>query len=498
VVRKSKRFAVLVHFGLNRALLEGESPMLRDRYNPKNLVALVPALSLALEPVLAQLDRLLDDDVLFQRVKTDLCRRAPHTATRGRPSTPVEVILRMLVVRRLYHWSYEATERFVADSLVLRQFCRIYLEPVPDDTTLLRWANLIGAATLAALNEWVVVLACSLKVTRGRKLRVDRMVVETTIHHPTDSGLINDGVRVLSRLLRRAKAAMGSAAGLGSQAFRSRTHSARRLGRHLHRLARRKGEEATAALQQTSGRLIEVAQKTCAQAGRVGVVLQGHAGTSTQRLVQPFDRFLPRVAQGIDQTVRRVCHGEMVPAQDTRVSLFEPPTQISVRRQTGKPVACGRKVWWEEVEGGLIRGYRILTAAGQDVPSLADSLAAHQRRFGNPPWLLAADRGVYSATNEAIAHQARITRVVIPYAGKPPPARVAYERAAWFRRGCRFRAGIEGRISVLRRRFGLDRCRDHGEAGFGRWVGWGLVTANLVTIAHMVVGRPAHRIRRAA
>jgi IS5 family transposase len=472
--------------------------MLRDRYGPMDLLALITTLSMAMDPVLAQLDRLLDDDVLFQRVKADLLRRAPHTATRGRPSTPVEVILRMLVVKRLYGWSYEETERFVADSLVLRQFCRVYVAPVPDDTTLLRWANPIAPLTLAALNDRAVALAQALRVTRGRKLRVDSTVVEANIHHPTDSGLLGDGVRVLSRLLRRAKAVMGQAAGLGRQAFRSRQRSVRRLVRQLHRLGRRKSEEATMALQHTYGRLLEVARKTCAQVGRVCTVLQAQASPSAQRLVRQFDRFLPRVGQVIDQTVRRVCQGEVVPARDKLVSLFEPHTQIIVRRKTGKTVEFGRKVWLEEVEGGIISGYRILAEAGQDFPYLPDSLAAHQRRFGKPPWLLAADRGVYSAANEAVAQQARITHVVIPYAGKPPPARVAYERAAWFRRGFRFRAGIEGRISVLRRRFGLDRCRDHGEAGLGRWVGWGIVTANLISMARTMASRSARSIRRAA
>src|SRR2546427_7312000 len=121
-----------------------------------DLFALIPTLSMAMEPVLAQLDRLLDDDVLFQRVKADLLRRHPHTVTRGRPSTPVEVILRMLVVKRLYGWSYEETEYFVSDSLVLRQFCRLALQPAPDDTTLLRWANLIGPQTVERINDRVV------------------------------------------------------------------------------------------------------------------------------------------------------------------------------------------------------------------------------------------------------------------------------------------------------------------------------------------------------
>src|SRR3954462_5816338 len=146
-------------------------PMLRDRYEPLDLFALVPALGMALEPVLARLDTLLDDDTLFQLVKADLAKRRPRTCNDGRPSTPVEVVLRLLVVKHLYGWSYEDTERFVADSLVLRQFCRLALEPVPHHTTLLRWANTIRPATLHALLDRVVELARVGKATRGRKLR---------------------------------------------------------------------------------------------------------------------------------------------------------------------------------------------------------------------------------------------------------------------------------------------------------------------------------------
>src|SRR5215211_6392141 len=153
--------------------------MLRNRYNRTDLFALVPQLDLRFEPQLEQLDLLLDDDELFDRVREDLARRYPKTRSRGRPSTPVEVTLRMLVVMRLYGWSYAQAEYFVNDSLVLRQFCRLYLEKVPDDTTLIRWANLIGPDTVARLNDRVVQLARRDKVTRGRKLRVDTTVVET-------------------------------------------------------------------------------------------------------------------------------------------------------------------------------------------------------------------------------------------------------------------------------------------------------------------------------
>src|SRR3954452_18114545 len=110
--------------------------MLRNRYNRTDLFALVPQLGLRFEPQLEPLDRLLDDDEILERVRDDLARRHPRTRSRGRPSTPVEVILRMLVVKRLYGWSYEQVEYFFNDSLVLRQFCRLYFEKVPDDTVL--------------------------------------------------------------------------------------------------------------------------------------------------------------------------------------------------------------------------------------------------------------------------------------------------------------------------------------------------------------------------
>jgi transposase, IS5 family len=219
-------------------------------------------------------------------VKADLCRRYPNSARLGRHSTPVEVILRMLLVKRLYGFSYEQTEHFVSDSIVLRQFCRLYLEPAPDDTTLIRWANTIGSETVASLNERAVELARSLKVSHGRKLRVDSMVVETNIHHPTDSALLSDGVRVLSRLLRRAKKALPIevAHQLGKDAFRTRNGSVRRVAQQLHRIARRKGEKAREQLKEAYRKLITIIQASCTQATEVVEALREHADAGAGRL----------------------------------------------------------------------------------------------------------------------------------------------------------------------------------------------------------------------
>jgi transposase, IS5 family len=474
--------------------------MIVDRYEPVNLFDLVPKLLADFEPELRELDHLLEDDGILQRVKADLAQRAPHSLTRGRHSTPVEAILRLLVVKRLYDWSYAETEHFVSDSLVLRQFCRLYLQPVPDDTTLIRWANLIGPATLQAIHDRVVELAKHRKVTRGRKLRVDSTVVETNVHYPTDSGIVGDGVRVLSRLVHKAKAVLGTATDLSKTAFRSRTRSVRRIAQQLHRIARRKGEAAAEELRQAYTKLIAIAQASRRQAARVRDALQQQGSQAAQRMRDQFDHFLPLVDQAIAQAARRVLQGEQVPANEKLLSLFEPHTQVIRRHKAGKPTEFGRKLWLGEVEGGIISEYRLLPdGGGLDHPALPASLAAHQQRFGHPPNLLAGDRGIFSPDNEALAHELGIKHVVLPQTGRVSKERAARERQRWFRRGFRFRAGMEGRIRVLKRDYGLERCRDHGEDGMGRWVGWGIVTANLAKIAQTQVARQAvTRARQAA
>src|SRR5919202_1155080 len=223
--------------------------MLRDRYEPMNVFAVVPALSVTLDRVLAQLDTLLDDDTLFQLVKADLAKRFPRTLSDGRPSTPVEVILRLLVIKHLYHWSYAQTVHWVSDSLVLRHFCRIYFERVPDATTLLRWANLIQPETLHAVLDHVVELARHHKVTHGRKLRIDGTVVETNIHHPSDSTLLYDGVRVLGRTLRKAKSILQEVPSVARKLCRDRTRSAKRQMKRILETARQRGDAAEQAMQ---------------------------------------------------------------------------------------------------------------------------------------------------------------------------------------------------------------------------------------------------------
>lgn len=460
--------------------------MLRERYARRNLFEEIGGISLEMEPVLTQLDKLLDEDALFRMVKSDLSQRYPKTLVTGRHSTPVEVVLRMLVVKHLYGWSYEQAEQWVADSLVLRQFCRVYLEKVPDDTTLIRWANLIQPTTLQGLLEHVVDLARQLKVTKGRKLRIDGTVVETNIHHPTDSTLLQDGVRVLGRILRRAGRVLHGGGVRGKGWLRQQTQVARAAWLNIVHAAQRRGEEAEASIKDAYQTLLTVSQALLEQAQQVKETLQRGGQPTVQRLVDQLTTFLPRVQQVMRQTQRRVLNGESVPAREKLVSLFEPHTAIIRKGKFGKEVEFDRVVWLDEVEGGIVSRYAVLSGNPPDADQLRPSLDHHRQLFDASPHLLTADRKVFSPTGEAYAHQQGVKYVAIPKPGARSAARLAHEAQPWFRSGRNWRAGLESRISLLKRRFGLERCLYHGDDGMNRWVGWGVISYDLWAIARQI------------
>ena len=464
--------------------------MLIEKYEPVNLFDLVP---LERDKVLDELDQLLEEDALFQEVKSDLARRHPHTMTCGRHSTPVEVILRMLVVKHLYSWSYEKTENFVSDSITLRQFCRVYWNPVPDDTTPIKWSNLLQPETLHRVLEHVVILAQRRKVTRGRKLRTDGTVVESNIHYPTDSSLLVDGVRVLSRNLSRARKVVESTsaqAGQGAKkTFRNRLRSARNTARQISNATRKRSQEAKERSRSAYQKLVKITQKSVDQAQEVVEMLQEVATEEAQALSQKLEHFLPMVEQVIDQAVRRVFEGEKVPAQEKIVSIFEAHTDIIRRGKKDRPVEFGHKVWFDEVDGGVVSNYRILDGNPSDDSQWAPSLQRHHELFGHPPDQASGDRGLYLAGNESLAKTMGVKRVILPKPGYRSEQRKQHEKQPWFRRGRRYHQGVEGRISVLKRRHGLDRCLYHGQDGFERWIGWGLIAHNLLQIGTTLAAR---------
>jgi IS5 family transposase len=456
--------------------------MLREHYpNDKrfeDVLGCVPELS----PELKRIDSYLEDEKLYRLIRADLAKRRPKTLQTGRNSTPVDVILRMLVVKRLYRYSYEESERQVRDSLTLRQFCRVYLNEVPDDTTLIRWANLIQPKTLEKFNQRIILLATERKVTRGRKLRTDGTVVESNIRPPSDSRLLADSVRVLARSIVRGRAILHSAGQKVQAGFEDCTQQAKRLAHQIGETLRSKKEAAQTTGRQAYQQLLAMTEQTLAWADQTKQQLGERAQQSTQRLVESLTHFIPLTRQVIQQATRRVLQGEQVPAPEKIVSIFEEHTDIIRRGKESRPVEYGHKVWLNEVEGGLVSHYRILDGNPSDEQQWKPSLKAHIKTFHQPPRQASADRGLSSEPNEQLAQDLGVKHVIIPKRGYRSQARLKHEHQAWFVKGRHWHAGIEGRISVLKRAHHLGRCLAHGLTGFHSWVGWGVIAGNLAVL----------------
>jgi len=459
--------------------------MLIDRYQQMNLFeSILPVSAVKMDAELQQIDLLLDDDELFQALKTDLSKRYPQTTKRGRPSTPVEVILRMLILKHLYNWSFEQTEQFVNDSISFRQFCRVYLETVPDDTVLIRWAQLISDDTLRKLHEHLVREATRRKITRGRKLRIDTTIVETNIHYPTDSTLLQDGIRVLARTVKKVKDLLPSISGSLTRDF---SRSAKRQVQTIVKFTKSTSDETKTAAKRAYQHLCETARRAVTAAKKVKDTLRQNTSKAAGSLLETLDTVVPLIENVIDQTRQRVVHGQKVPAEEKLVSIFEPTTSIHRRGKRARPTEFGHLVKLQETEGGIITDVEVLFSPVNDTTLLEPSLKNHIALFGRPPTHLAADRGFSSDNNEETAITEGVKYVALPAKGKRTEERKAHERQRWFKHLNRFRVGIEAKISLLKRRYGLRRCLYREQAGFTRWVYLSVIAANAFSIARHLV-----------
>ena len=230
-------------------------------------------------------------------------------------------------------------------------------------------------------------------------------MVETNIHHPTDDALLADGVRVISRLVRRAKGLIPQSVRQAARGepFRNRTRSAKRLAHKISKMARRRTQEVKASYRAAYERLIEFSRASIKQAERVQSMLQEAPGS--RRLPEELSHFAGLLEQIISQSRRRVLEGEEVPATQKLVSVFEEHTAIIRRGKARKQTEFGRKVWLSEVDGGIISGFRILEGKPGDEAQLRPALEDHRRLFGKPPELVAADRNVHSTENEWLAKE---------------------------------------------------------------------------------------------
>jgi IS5 family transposase len=444
------------------------------------------------EAWMAHADQVLADEEILSSVHEALSKRHPKSRCRGRKGTPAEVVLRLLVLKHVRNWSYEVLEREVRANLVYRDFTRVGADKAPDAKTMGRWGIALGPDALKRIHERMVKIAQEKGVTEGRRMRVDTTVVETNIHHPTDSTLLGDGVRVLTRIMKK----IGKIAGTAGAKLRDRSRSVKFRLLEISRTARAKGPLNHEKLSQAYRKLLTSTSRVVGQAKRFSMEIAegvkrafGMKQLALRGLRDELDAMVPLVRQVMRQTKARIVHGN-TRSEGKLLSLFEPSTEIIRKGKPGKPNEFGKMVKLQEAENQIIVDYEVYEQRPSDRHLLLGAIESHRSRLGRVPRLVAADAGFYSAKNEAAAKAMGVKRVCIPNRTTKSEERRREQKKRWFRNGQKWRVGCEGRISVVKRRHGLDRCHYKGVVGMSRWVGLAVIADNLVNIGQALAQRP--------
>ena len=446
-----------------------------------------------LDPALQRIAGFLEEHAaLVEHVRKDLERGLKRPAAGRHGITPSQV-LRSLVLMRVKNWDYRELRERVNDGFTLRSFTPFDSHPVPMHDAFNRAFNRLTPATLAAINQAVVQAAVALGVEDGKQLRVDTTVVETNLHYPTDATLLWDSVRTITRLIDHLDEQLPR----GVKGFTRRTLSARRRMQTIQRMTARQREQQQIPkyreLISITEQVVRNARQVIAAAMRIRKVdpVTRAAIEGICKETRSYCKLADRV---VDQTGRRVWRGETVPTEEKVYSIFEPHTDLIKRGKTLKPVEFGHKVFLAESAHGLITDYRVLEGNPIDSDPVQPSLDRHHETFQQAPEGYAADRGFYNADNVQKCKDAGVKQVSIPQRGGQKTAeQEELERSRSFKKSQRFRAGIEGRISVLFRGRGMKRCLAKGRERFEILVGAAVLANNLMRIADLLEKRKPKR-----
>jgi transposase, IS5 family len=445
---------------------------------------LLPVEARELPEDLARIDELLGDPELLRPIAAHWRREVEETGravlTEGRPTIAMETYVRLMVVKQRSGWGYETLVREVSDSLHLRRFCLIPLnERVPDESTVRKLTRRLGADTVAQLTRALIEKAVRERRFRARAVRIDSTVVEADVRYPTDSGLAADGVRALATEGKRLARQLGGAKGK----VRDRSRAVARRLRELSRtLQRRSGERKQEVLRLTAeaGRLLEASLREARRlAGAARRSARGRGARAKLRAARALEELVERCERVAGQ-IRARLRGERI--SDRLVSLADPDARPIRKGKQGKPTEFGYVVQVAEVTPNTKPGARGLVLPAASKPGnpgenqLLPDTVAELERLGLSPSEVALDGGFQTApTSEALEPLAPERTFI---AGRQQPGSKRTRR-----RLARFRTGSEGRISHLKRRYGLRRSRLKGQQGQQIWTGWAILTYNLDTLA---------------
>lgn len=418
-------------------------------------------------------DRILRDNPdISGLVLQDL--HAGVLAGEGREGMTAEQVFRAAVLKQVNTFTYEELSFHLADSWTYRAFCGFGpLDEAPSKSTLQRNIKRITEQTWEAINRELMGYAAEHRVEDGRKVRIDATVTETNIHHPTDSSLLRDSVRVLTRLLAEAHEKHGVAR------FPNRTRRAKR--RALDIL----NAKGTRKQRKAYRDLLAVTKETVGYARTAVSSLEtqpGLLGTST--LAVELSHYVVLAEAVIDQTERRIFHGEEVPATEKLVSIFEDHTDIVVKDK--RDTHFGHKLTVTGGRSGLILDWVVEDGNPADSTLAIRMLERQKDIYGVAPKQSAFDGGFASKANLEDAKALGTNDV--SFSKKRGLEVLDMVKSQWvYKRLRNFRAGIESWISFLKRSFGLERCTWKGLQGFARYVGASIVAANLLTLARHLI-----------
>jgi IS5 family transposase len=442
--------------------------MLRERAVGESLwEAVLPPELRELPAELGKVDAILDDDRFLAPFRSRL------TASVGRPTIPMETYLRLMYLKHRYSLGYETLCKEVADSFTWRRFCRIAVDGrVPDPSTLMKLTKRLGSGLLEELNAGLLSLAVERKVLRSRRLRVDTTVVEADIRSPTDSGLCAHAVSRLTRLARRIKAA-----GL---APRSRLRDRRRtVGKRVRAIsaARVRGRQALRTLDRLTGEIAQRARQTVREAR--GLARSARRGARRKRvsvaLVERLEHELEAAEQILAQTDLRLAGQRTIP--DRRVSLVDPDARPIRMGSPRRPTEFGYKARVADTAEGFVIA-DVPERGGPVDARLLDGAITSAKEAGMQVRSVYADRGFGTSTGDAALSRNRIRDPVIPRQQRAAPI----EHSRSWKRRYRYRNGLEGRISQLKRK-GLRRTRLRSLEGAQIWVGGITLAHNLQRMA---------------
>jgi IS5 family transposase len=419
---------------------------------------------------LTRVDKLLDDECFFAPFRERFGTRL------GRPTTAVATYLRLMYLKHRYGLGYEVLVKEVSDSLAWRRFCHLDLgDRVPDSTTLIKLTHKYGADAVNCLNDALVLKLKEGKVVRGKKLRIDTAVVESDIHHPTDTGLLNDGIRVITRVVSKLKKVVP---GIGRR-FVKHTRKAKKVYLGLVKVMKGRTGKDKAALKNAQDELVKITEATIDGSRAVQAELERleEKPPSVNRLREQLNEWIEAAEKVVHQTREVIKGTRRLPRR--LVSLFDIDARPIRKGKTRPDTEFGRKVLIGETDHGIVTTYEVLSENPADVTLLRTGVKGHRRLFRKRLKAVAGDRGFYSQANEDWLKDNGVKHVSIPVRGKTSEERRAYQKQSWFKRLQRFRAGGEAKISLLKRKFGLRRSLIRGDAGTKIWVGQGIFAHNL-------------------